>query len=179
MAPGPVLGRYWPIGGYGALAEWVAAATPISRRRFRTAMNQSLTYAQAHPDEVRGAAPGRRAERPAADLEHARRPREARPARALREGVRRHPTLPNLTQLVPSRISGGKTLQGTVGDKFITLRQDGKGDGLAAGKYTFVVTDSSKTQDFQLVGPGVNKQTSVAGTGRATWTVTLKKGTYV
>ena len=35
-------------------------------------------------------------------------------------------TLPNITQLVPSTINGGKTLQGTVGDKFITLRQDGK-----------------------------------------------------
>ncbi len=30
-----------------------------------------------------------------------------------------------------------------------------------------------------LAGPGVNKTTSVNGTGRATWTLTLKKGTYM
>ena len=29
-----------------------------------------------------------------------------------------------------------------------------------------------------LDGPGVNKQTSVKGTGRSTWTLTLKKGKY-
>jgi plastocyanin len=29
-----------------------------------------------------------------------------------------------------------------------------------------------------LTGPGVNKATSVSGTGKKTWNVTLKKGTY-
>ena len=89
-------------------------------------------------------------------------------------------SLPNLTQLVPSSISGGSTLQGTVGNNFITLRQDGKVTAsLKAGKYTFVVTDSSKTQDFTLVGPGVKKSSGRSFTGRVTWTVTLKKGKYV
>jgi hypothetical protein len=32
--------------------------------------------------------------------------------------------------------------------------------------------------DFHLTGPGVNKKTSVAGTGTTKWTVKLKKGTY-
>ena len=49
---------------------------------------------------------------------------------------------------------------------------------LKAGKYSVIVTDASKTQGFRLVGPGVNKTTSVAGTGRVTWGVTLKKGAY-
>jgi hypothetical protein len=49
---------------------------------------------------------------------------------------------------------------------------------LPAGRYTFIVADTSKTQNFRLVGPGVNKQTSVRGTGRSTWTLTLKKGKY-
>jgi hypothetical protein len=49
---------------------------------------------------------------------------------------------------------------------------------LKAGKYTFVVTDASKTQSFRLAGPGVRKSTSVKGTGRSTWTLTLKKGQY-
>ena len=49
---------------------------------------------------------------------------------------------------------------------------------LPAGRYTFVVTDASKTQNFKLAGPGVTRSTSVKGTGRSTWTVTLKKGKY-
>jgi hypothetical protein len=84
-----------------------------------------------------------------------------------------------MAKLVPSSISGGKTLQGTVGERFILLRQDGKAvTRLAAGRYTFVVTDTSKTQNFRLVGPGVSKATSRTGTGRSTWTLTLRKGTY-
>ena len=40
----------------------------------------------------------------------------------------------------------GKTLQGTVGNVFITLRLDGKAvTSLPHGKYTVVVTDKSKT----------------------------------
>ena len=56
MAPGPVLGRYWPIGTYVALDEW-SSKNPGLAKKFRTAMNQSLTYAQAHPDEMRGLLP--------------------------------------------------------------------------------------------------------------------------
>ena len=56
----------------------------------------------------------------------------------------------------------------------------GRGDLFAqSGKYTFVVTDSSKAQDFTLVGPGVKRASGRAFTGRVTWTVTLKKGKYV
>ena len=50
---------------------------------------------------------------------------------------------------------------------------------LTPGQYTFVVTDSSPTQNFRLSGPGVNKQTSVRGVGRATWQVRLRRGSYV
>jgi len=49
---------------------------------------------------------------------------------------------------------------------------------LKAGKYTIVVSDGSATRAFKLVGPGVSKSTSVKGTGRALWTLTLKRGTY-
>jgi hypothetical protein len=80
---------------------------------------------------------------------------------------------------VPSSISGGSTLQGTVGAQFITLRQDGKViTSVKAGKYTFVVTDASNKQSFNLGGPGVSKTTGVSFVGRTTWTVNLKKGTY-
>ncbi len=178
MAPGPVLGKFWPIGGYAALAEW-SKANPDLARKFRTAINQSLTYSQSHPSEIRELLP--------AATQNVRLPiwsplidrtKLLQLAKYSKEfGV--ISTLPNLTQLVPSSITGGKNLQGTVGDRFIALRLDGRAvKTLPAGRYTFIVADTSKTQNFRLVGPGVNKQTSVRGTGRSTWTVTLKKGKY-
>ncbi len=56
MAPGPVLGKYWPIGCYAARNEWVRK-NPGLMQKFRTAMNQSLIYAQSHPDEIRALLP--------------------------------------------------------------------------------------------------------------------------
>ena len=56
MAPGPVLGDYWPIGGYFVRTDW-AAKNPGIAAKFRTAMNQSLEYSQNHPDEVRDLCP--------------------------------------------------------------------------------------------------------------------------
>ena len=81
---------------------------------------------------------------------------------------------------VPSVSAAGGTLQGTVGPGFtITLKQGGKTvKTLKAGTYKIVVADKSNIHDFHLTGPGVNKSTSVGGTGSKTWTVTLKKGSY-
>src|SRR5436190_548326 len=56
MAPGPVLGKFWPVGGYGALTDWVRS-NPALAKKFRTAINRSLTYAQSHPDEIRALLP--------------------------------------------------------------------------------------------------------------------------
>src|SRR5690348_7341057 len=56
MAPGPVLGNYFPNGGYAALHDWTAK-NPGLAKRFRTAINQSLVYAQTHPDEIRALLP--------------------------------------------------------------------------------------------------------------------------
>ena len=178
LAPGPVLGRFWPIGGYGALNSWVTR-NPTLAAKFRRAINRSLTYAQANPNEIRDLLPA--ASRnvrlpiwsPLVD-----RAKLAQLARYTRQyGV--IPTLPNLTAMVPSIVTGGKNLQATVGNRFIALRLDGVAvKNLTRGRYTFVVNDTSKTRNFHLAGPGVNKTTSVPGTGRATWTVTLKRGTY-
>ena len=44
---------------------------------------------------------------------------------------------------------------------------------------TMTNNDNSKSNGFRLSGPGVSKQTSVKGTGRSTWTLTLKKGKYL
>ena len=179
MAPGPVLGDFWPIGGYGALDTWVRR-NPGLARRFRTAINQSLAYAQAHPDEVRALLPAaQRTVRLPIWTTLVDRQKVAQLARYTKQyGV--IDQLPNLAALIPAVIPGGKTLQGAVGNRFILLRQDGKAvKRLAPGQYTFVVTDSSPTQNFRLAGPGVNKQTSVRGVGRATWQVRLRRGAYV
>jgi hypothetical protein len=178
MAPGPVLGRFWPIGCYVAPTDWTRTNSALAAK-FRKAINQSLAYAQAHPDEVRELLPAatRNVRLPiwSPVIDRAKLSQLARYAKEF--GV--ISTLPNLTQLVPSTITGGKTLQGTVANRFITLRLDGVPvRTLKPGRYTFVVSDTSKTRNFQLVGPGVTKSTSVRGTGRSTWTLTLKRGTY-
>jgi NitT/TauT family transport system substrate-binding protein len=178
MAPGPVLGKYWPIGGYAALTDWSRKNAALAAK-FRIAINQSLTYAQSHPDEIRALLPAGTPNirlpiwSPVVD-----RQKLLQTARYAKE-FDVISSLPNLAVLVPSSISGGKTLQGTVGNRFIALRLDGaRVTKLRAGRYTFVVSDLSKTQNFRLDGPGVHKATSVKGTGRSTWTVRLRRGRY-
>jgi hypothetical protein len=179
MAPGPVLGKYWPVGCYGALEGWISAHPDLAKA-FRDAMNESLTYAQQHPDEIRALLPAATRNirlpiwSPVVD-----RDKLVQLAKYTKDfGV--IDSLPNMTKLVPSSVLTGKVLQGTIGNIFFTLRLDGKAvTRLPHGKYTIVVQDNSKSTGFRLSGPGVSKQTSVKGTGRSTWTLSLKKGTYV
>ena len=42
--------------------------------------------------------------------------------------------------------------------------------------YSIVVRDRSKLHNFHLVGKGVNKKSTVAGTGTTTWKLTLARG---
>ena len=79
--------------------------------------------------------------------------------------------------VVPAQAAPPK-LVGTVGPSFtITLKKSGtKVTKLKAGKYSITVSDRSSSHNFHLTGPGVNKKTSVGGTGKTTWTVTLQKG---
>ena len=73
-------------------------------------------------------------------------------------------------------------LTGTTGPAFtITLKKAGaKVKTLKAGKYTITVNDKSKSHNFRLKGPGLNKQiTSLAFKGTKTVTVTLKTGKYI
>ena len=44
--------------------------------------------------------------------------------------------------------------------------------------FTITIHDLASIHDFHITGPGVNKATSVTGTGTTKWTVKLKKGTY-
>jgi plastocyanin len=47
---------------------------------------------------------------------------------------------------------------------------------VAAGRYRITVRDRSANHNFHLVGPGVNKKTSVRFRGTRTWTVRFQKG---
>jgi hypothetical protein len=59
-----------------------------------------------------------------------------------------------------------------------TIRMRGTA-GLGAGKAVITVRDASRTDNFRLVGPGVNRATGVAFRGTVSWTVTLRAGRYV
>ena len=72
-------------------------------------------------------------------------------------------------------------LTGTVGPGFtISLKKAGTAvKTLKAGRYTLVVSDKSSIHNFEIEGPGLDKQvTTVPSTGTKTVTLTLKRGTY-
>ena len=79
--------------------------------------------------------------------------------------------------LTSSTLAAGsaKPLTGTVGPGF-TITMNKK--TVKSGTYVITVHDLASIHDFHLTGPGVNKKTSVAGTGTTKWTVKLTKGTY-
>ena len=49
---------------------------------------------------------------------------------------------------------------------------------LKPGVYRIKVEDKSSIHNFHLVGPGVNRTTTVGGTAETIWTVRLKAGRY-
>jgi plastocyanin len=71
-------------------------------------------------------------------------------------------------------------LLGTVGPKATISLRSATGavlhHGVKAGTYSIVVRDRTKAHNFHLVGPGVNRKSTVAGTGTTTWKVKLAKG---
>jgi hypothetical protein len=74
-------------------------------------------------------------------------------------------------------------LKATVGPgRTIGLRDaDGRRLTVLNGSTSVVVavTDRSRTDNFHLVGPGVNKATGVGFRGRATWKLKVRSGRYV
>jgi plastocyanin len=71
--------------------------------------------------------------------------------------------------------ANANTLTGTVGPGFtITMNKQ----TVKAGTAVITIHDLASIHDFHLTGPGVDKKTSVTGTGTTKWTVKLKKGTY-
>jgi plastocyanin len=77
------------------------------------------------------------------------------------------PVVPRLTGKVTARAI---SLKNAGGVRVRTIPQD---------TYKVTVSDTSKTQNFHLTGPGVNRKTKVAATAKKTWTVTFSPGKYV
>jgi plastocyanin len=85
-----------------------------------------------------------------------------------------------LALLAPANAKA-KTFYGRVGPGFtITLK---RADGTVVrrvehGRHTFVIRDRSSIHNFHLYGPGVDRRTGEAFTGRRRWIVTLRAGVY-
>jgi NitT/TauT family transport system substrate-binding protein len=178
MAPGPVVAPFLPNGVYVARTAWTKE-NPALARSFRLAMNESLIYAQGHPDEIRALLPAatRDIRLPVWSpiLDRGKLLQLARYAKEF--GVISR--LPDMTQLVPGTISTGVILQGDVGATTISLKLDRKAvKTLSAGADTFSIADRSAKQNFHLVGPQVNKKTDAKKAGKITWTINLRKGKY-
>jgi NitT/TauT family transport system substrate-binding protein len=180
LAPGPTLGRYFPNGGYVARDDWVAQ-NPQLAKAFQTAMNQSLSYAQAHPEEIRpllpaGTPPDVKLPIWSPLIDRGQLLTLARDAKEF--GV--ITTLPNFTKLISTTVVSGKFLQATVGPGlFVTLRLGGNVvKTLPAGSYTISVADKSTKDNFHIAGKGLDKSTSVAKSQSASWNVKLAKGAY-
>ena len=182
MAPGPTLGNFFPNGGYAALSDWLKS-NPALAKNFKAAIDESLVYAQSHPDEIRALLPaGAQNSRLAVWSPVIDRVKLLQLAKYAKEfGVIN--SLPNFTQLFPSAVRSGLatgTLEASVGPRnTIGVRQPG---GVAKrvdpGKYLIIVSDRSKSLNFHLKGPGLDKATSIKKTGTTRWTVTLRAGTY-
>jgi hypothetical protein len=73
-------------------------------------------------------------------------------------------------------------LTGSVGpDKRITLTRAGarlRVASLEAGGVVIRISDRSATDNFHLIGPGVNRATTRLGKTAATWRLTLERGLY-
>jgi NitT/TauT family transport system substrate-binding protein len=181
MAPGPTLGNYFPNGGYAALNSWVTG-NPALAKNFRLAMNESLAYAQSHPDEIRALGPAGNVPHLPIWTPTIDRVQLLQLAKYAKQyGV--IASLPNFTQLFPSDIRTGFAT-GTLEAKVtkigkISLIQGGKAaKNLDPGSYLVIVKDQSKQHGFRIDGPGVHKATSAKKTGTFRWRIKLQTGLY-
>jgi len=89
------------------------------------------------------------------------------PAAASGQATPQSPIQPRLDAKVGARTI---SLTKANGERVRVLFQNG---------YRFQVRDLTTTQNFHLVGPGVNRKTRVGATASTTWTMYLAPGTYV
>jgi NitT/TauT family transport system substrate-binding protein len=178
MAPGPAIMPFLPNGVYVARTSW-AKDNPALARQFRLAINESLIYAQGHPNEIRALLPAaiRDIRLPVWSpiLDRKKLLKLAQLAKEF-DAIQR---LPDFTKLVPGNISSGVILKGDVGATTISLKLDKLPvKTLAPGADTVTVSDRSSKQSFHLKGPGVDKKTGMKKSGKITWTVVFRPGTY-
>lgn len=71
-------------------------------------------------------------------------------------------------------------LSGRVTSRLITLKTSAgtRVTSLLENTYKLTVSDMSKTQNFHLTGPGVNRKTGVGARVKKTWTLVLRPGKY-
>jgi hypothetical protein len=91
-----------------------------------------------------------------------------------------HPTQMRGTFRVGAAPPPPTKLTGRVGPrKTISLKKGGAlVKALKAGTYKVVTTDSSKTDNFHLLGPGISKKTGVRFKGTRTWKLRFRAGVY-
>ena len=66
-------------------------------------------------------------------------------------------------------------LHGSVGPDFVITIDE---TSVPAGRYKLIVRDKGTIHNFHIFGEGVDKATSVPGTGRTAFRIRLKAGTY-
>jgi plastocyanin len=74
-----------------------------------------------------------------------------------------------------------QTLTATVGPSATISLRTASGrrvTRLRRGRYRIRVRDRSAMHNFHLIGPGLNRKTTVRFRGTATWTLTLRRGIY-
>jgi len=78
---------------------------------------------------------------------------------------------PGTAVIINARVGPGAT---------ISVRKDPEGKvlHLAPGRYELRVSDRSRKDNFHLIGPTVNKRTSVVSSGAFTWKLRLVRGLY-
>jgi hypothetical protein len=81
----------------------------------------------------------------------------------------------------PAAPAAPTRLSGRIGPGKITLTNAAgkRATRVKAGRFRITVRDVSRTENFHLTGPGLNRRTGVRFRGSTTWTVTLKAGRYV
>jgi hypothetical protein len=92
-----------------------------------------------------------------------------------------HPTMMKGTLAVGTAPPPAPKLTGRVGPGKVLSLKTAAGaavKSLAKGTYKLTVRDSTKADNFHLLGKGVNRRTGVRFKGSATWTIALKAGTY-
>ena len=66
-------------------------------------------------------------------------------------------------------------LRGKVdGDRNLTISDD----PVPSGRYRLIVRDTTSRHNWHIFGNGVDRETSINGTGRSAWTVRLSDGNY-